>query len=72
MKLVRLIKICLNESYSDVCTSKPLSDAFPIQNGLKQEYVLSLSLFNFALAYDVNLLEENKYHKKKHTSSVRW
>jgi len=36
MKLVRLIKMCLNETYSKVCIGKNLSDAFPIQNGLKQ------------------------------------
>jgi hypothetical protein len=32
MKLVRLIKFCLNEMYSEVHTGKHLS--FPIQNGL--------------------------------------
>jgi hypothetical protein len=36
MKLVRLIKTCLNETYSKVRISKNLSDAFPIQSGLKQ------------------------------------
>jgi hypothetical protein len=30
MKLVRLIKMCLSEKYSKVCT-KHLSDSFPIQ-----------------------------------------
>jgi hypothetical protein len=36
MKLVRLIKMCLNEMYSKACIGKHLSDNFPIQNGLKQ------------------------------------
>jgi len=36
MKLVRLIKMHLNETYSKVCMIKHLSDAFPVQNGLKQ------------------------------------
>jgi hypothetical protein len=36
MKLVRLIKICLNEIYSRVWVGKHLSDMFPIKNGLKQ------------------------------------
>jgi hypothetical protein len=36
MKLVRLIKMCLNETYSKVRIGKHLSDNFPIQNGLKQ------------------------------------
>jgi hypothetical protein len=35
MKLVRLIKMCLNETYSKVRTGKHWSDGFPIQNGLK-------------------------------------
>jgi hypothetical protein len=36
MKLVRLIKLCLNETYSEVHIANILSDYFPIQNGLKQ------------------------------------
>jgi hypothetical protein len=35
-KLVRLIKICLNEIYGKLGVGKLLSDTFPIQNGLKQ------------------------------------
>jgi hypothetical protein len=35
-KLVRLIKMYLNETYSKVRIGKILSDKFPIQNGLKQ------------------------------------
>jgi hypothetical protein len=34
MKLVRLIKMCLNETYSNVRIGKHLSDSFPIQNGI--------------------------------------
>jgi hypothetical protein len=36
MKLVGLIKMCLNETYSKVRIGKHLSDRFPIQNGLKR------------------------------------
>jgi hypothetical protein len=36
MKLVKLIKMCLNETYSEVFIVKHLSDMFPISNGLKQ------------------------------------
>jgi hypothetical protein len=32
-KLVRLIKMCLNETYSKAHVGKLLSDKFPIQNG---------------------------------------
>jgi len=39
-KLVRLIKMCLNETYSKIRVSNLLSDAFPNQNGLKQGDVL--------------------------------
>jgi hypothetical protein len=48
-KLVRLIKMCLNEPYNRVRTCKLLSDTFPIQNGLKQGDDLSPLLFSFAL-----------------------
>jgi hypothetical protein len=36
MKLVSLIKVCLNEMCSKVCISKHLSDKFHIRNDLKQ------------------------------------
>jgi len=36
MKLVRLIKMCLNKSYSNVHIGKNLLESFPTQNGLKQ------------------------------------
>jgi hypothetical protein len=48
MKLVRLVKMWLNETYSRVRVGKHLSDTFPIKNGLKQD-ALSPLLFNFAL-----------------------
>ena len=49
MKLVRLIKMCLNETNSRVRVGQHLSDMFPIKNGLKQGDALSPLLFNFAL-----------------------
>jgi hypothetical protein len=51
-KLVRLIKIYVNETYSKVCVDKLLPDKIPTQNGLKQDAVLPL-LFNFALEYAI-------------------
>jgi hypothetical protein len=35
-RLVRLIKMCLNETSIEVRIGRLLSDKFPIQNGLKQ------------------------------------
>ena len=48
-KLIRLIKMCLTETYSRVRVGKNLSDMFPIRNGLKQGDALSPLLFKFAL-----------------------
>jgi hypothetical protein len=48
-KLVRLIKMCSNETYSEVHVGKLLSDKFPIQNGLKQgRYSIAIA-FQFCL-----------------------
>jgi hypothetical protein len=49
MKLVRLIKICLNVTYSRVWIGKNLSDIFPIKNSSKQGDATSSLPFNFAL-----------------------
>jgi hypothetical protein len=35
MKPVRLVKMCLNETYGRVWVGKHLSDTFPIKNGMK-------------------------------------
>ena len=48
-KLVRLIKMCLNETCSRIQVGKHLSDMFPVRNGLKQGGALSSLLLNFAL-----------------------
>jgi len=49
MKLVRLIKMCVSETYSTVRVGKHLSDMFPVRNCLKQGGALSSLLFNSAL-----------------------
>jgi hypothetical protein len=60
MKLVRLIKMCLNEIYSKVQLGKHLSDSFPIQNGLKQRDALLPLLFNLELVYATRKVQENQ------------
>jgi hypothetical protein len=60
MKLVRLIKTCLKETYSKARIDKYFSDNFPIQNGLKQGDILSPLLFNFALGYDIRKVQDNQ------------
>ena len=52
-KLVRLIKMCVTETYSRVRVGKNVSDMFPVRNGLKQGDALSPLLFNFALEYAI-------------------
>jgi hypothetical protein len=47
MELVRLIKMCLNETYSKIRRGKYLSDNFHIQNGPKQGDALSPMLLDF-------------------------
>ena len=60
LKLVRLIKICLTETYSRVRVGNNLSDMFPIRNGLKQGDGLSSLLFNFTLEYAIRRVQVNQ------------
>jgi hypothetical protein len=48
-KLVRLVKMCLNETNSRVWVGKNVSDMFPIRKGLKPQDALSPLIVNFAL-----------------------
>ena len=59
MKLVRLIKLCLTETYSRVRVGKNLSDTLPIRNGLKKGDALSPLPFNFALEYAIRRVQVN-------------
>jgi hypothetical protein len=58
MNLVKIIKMCLNETYSKVRTGKYCNDNFPIQNGLKKGDTLSPLHFNFALEYAITKFQE--------------
>ena len=60
MKLVRLIKMCLNETNSRICVGKHLSDMFPVRNGSKQGDALMPLLFNFALEYAIRRIRVNQ------------
>jgi hypothetical protein len=61
MKLVRLIKMCLNETHSKVCIGKYLSETFPIQNGLKQGHALLPLFFSLALEYPINRARKTRW-----------
>jgi hypothetical protein len=61
MKVVRLIKMRLHETYSKIRICKYLFDNFPIKNGLKQEDALSPLRFNFTLEYAIRKIQETKY-----------
>jgi len=60
MKLVRLIKTCLNETYSKVRISKILLDVFLVQNGLQQGDALMPLFFSFALEYAIRKAQRNQ------------
>jgi hypothetical protein len=57
MKLVRLIKMCINETYSIIWVGKHLSDMFLVSNGLKQGDTVLALLFNFALGYAIRRVQ---------------
>jgi hypothetical protein len=53
MKLVGLIKMCLNETYSRARVGKHLSDIFLINQVFKEGDALSSMIFKFVLVYAI-------------------
>jgi hypothetical protein len=80
MKLVQLIKMCLNETYGNVCIGKHLSDSFRIQNDLIQairkvhenQVRLKLNGAHKLLSYadDMNQLGDNVETIQTHTQTL--
>ena len=64
MKILKLIKMCLNETCSKARVGERLSDMFLIRNGWKQGDVLSPLLFSFALEYAIRRVQVNQDDSK--------
>jgi len=60
VKLVRIIKMSLTETYSRVRVGKNVSDRFPIRNGLKEGEALSQTLVNFSIEYTIRRVQVNQ------------
>jgi hypothetical protein len=60
MKLIRLIKMCLNAMYGRARVRKHLHDVLTIKNVLKQGDALSPLLFKFAVGYAIRKLQLNQ------------
>jgi len=60
MKLVRLIKVGLKESYSSVWVGKHLFNMLLIKKGLKQGDALLPLLFHFLLEYAIKRVQVNQ------------
>ena len=59
-KMVRLIKMCLNETCSRVRVDKHFSDMFASKNVLKQWDALTPLLFDFSLDYAIRRVRVNQ------------
>jgi hypothetical protein len=64
MRLVGLVKMCLNKTYNEVHVGKNVSDAFPVQNDVKQGDALLPLFFNFTFEYVIMKVQENEERLK--------
>jgi hypothetical protein len=64
MKLVRLIGICVNETFTEVQIDASLSDTFSIKKRLKQTDTLSSLLFKCATEYATRKVPEKRERLK--------
>ena len=55
MNLVKLIQMCLNETYNTVYVGKHLSETFPTRNRLKQGDVFIAIAFHLGLGYAIGV-----------------
>jgi hypothetical protein len=69
-KIVRLITMCLTETYNTVRVDKNLSDTFPIRNGLKQGEALLSLFFNFTLDNAIRRVRINRDGLKLNDQNV--
>jgi len=60
VKMIRLIKLCLNETCSRVRVGKHLYDTFPINNGLKQGDASLPLLFIIAVESAIRRVQVNQ------------
>jgi hypothetical protein len=59
MTLVRLITMCVNETYGRVSVGKHMYDMLHIESAMKQD-ALSPFFFNFALEYAIGRVQVNQ------------
>jgi hypothetical protein len=69
-KLVRLIKMCLNETYSTVHIGKLLSDKFPIQNGTRRCSIDVAFQFCLRICHQESPRESGRFGVEWDTSAI--
>jgi hypothetical protein len=65
MDLYKFIKVCLNETYSEVCIRNIVLDAFSTQNGLKYGDALSPFLFKYVLECAIRKVQGLKLNESR-------